>query len=158
MLILDLLHWFIFLCMWLLMNEENSNQSTGFWMTLCSKNWLLFLQQGKKSEIKKIQYTRLPNQGTVYVFMYRSQSAMCPSSHPPPTLHRTKKKGFKEYICWLFQTTFFFDVHKSHFHKALDMFAQFFISPLFLKTSVDREIMAVDNGEHDRGIPFLRPP
>ncbi|KAL8615111.1 hypothetical protein ACOMHN_009187 [Nucella lapillus] len=43
------------------------------------------------------------------------------------------------------RTVFFFDIHKYHFHKALDMFAQFFISPLFGKSSVDREIMAVDN-------------
>ncbi|XP_070194839.1 nardilysin-like isoform X2 [Littorina saxatilis] len=43
------------------------------------------------------------------------------------------------------RTTFFFDIHKKHFHKALDMFAQFFIAPLFLKGSVDREISAVDN-------------
>lgn len=44
------------------------------------------------------------------------------------------------------QTTFFFDIYKEHFEKALDIFAHFFISPLFLKSSVDREIMAVDNG------------
>lgn len=43
------------------------------------------------------------------------------------------------------RTTFFFDIHKNHFNKALDIFAQFFISPLFLKGSVDREISAVDN-------------
>lgn len=43
------------------------------------------------------------------------------------------------------RTVFFFDIHKYHFRKALDMFAQFFISPLLSKSSVDREIMAVDN-------------
>lgn len=43
------------------------------------------------------------------------------------------------------RTTFFFDIQKQYFHKALDMFACFFISPLFLKSSVDREINAVDN-------------
>ncbi|KAK7489033.1 hypothetical protein BaRGS_00019694 [Batillaria attramentaria] len=43
------------------------------------------------------------------------------------------------------RTTFFFDIQKQFFHKALDMFACFFISPLFLKNSVDREINAVDN-------------
>ena len=57
--------------------------------------------------------------------------------------------SFKEPVCGLFQTTFFFDVHKTYFRKALDMFAQFFISPLFLKTSMDREIMAVDNGRRN---------
>ncbi|XP_076440302.1 nardilysin-like isoform X2 [Babylonia areolata] len=43
------------------------------------------------------------------------------------------------------RTVFFFDIHKDHFRKSLDMFAQFFISPLFVKSSVEREIMAVDN-------------
>lgn len=43
------------------------------------------------------------------------------------------------------RTTFFFDIQKQYFHKALDMFSCFFISPLFLKGSVDREINAVDN-------------
>ncbi|BFZ16371.1 hypothetical protein BsWGS_19410 [Bradybaena similaris] len=43
------------------------------------------------------------------------------------------------------RTCFFFVCHQNSFDKALDIFAQFFISPLFLKQSVDREIMAVDS-------------
>lgn len=41
---------------------------------------------------------------------------------------------------------FFFDVERKHFHEALDIFAQFFISPLMKQDSVDREIKAVDSG------------
>ena len=47
-----------------------------------------------------------------------------------------------------FQTTFYFDIHKKYFNKALDMFANFFISPLMLKDSVDREMQAVDSGKN----------
>ncbi|XP_005105938.1 nardilysin [Aplysia californica] len=43
------------------------------------------------------------------------------------------------------RTCFFFVSQQSEFVKALDIFAQFFIGPLFNKNSVDREIMAVDN-------------
>ncbi|CAL1531836.1 unnamed protein product [Lymnaea stagnalis] len=43
------------------------------------------------------------------------------------------------------RTCFFFVCHQSSFLKALDIFAQFFIGPLFNKQSVDKEIMAVDN-------------
>ncbi|XP_059179179.1 nardilysin-like [Physella acuta] len=43
------------------------------------------------------------------------------------------------------RTCFFFVCHQNSFIKALDIFAQFFISPLFNKNSVDREILAVDN-------------
>ncbi|KAL5015986.1 hypothetical protein ScPMuIL_005575 [Solemya velum] len=43
------------------------------------------------------------------------------------------------------RTCFYFEVEQKHFHKALDKFAHFFISPLLLQDSVDREIEAVDN-------------
>ncbi|CAG5123580.1 unnamed protein product, partial [Candidula unifasciata] len=43
------------------------------------------------------------------------------------------------------RTCFYFVCHQHSFNKALDIFAQFFISPLFLKQAVDREIMAVDS-------------
>ncbi|KAI8787102.1 nardilysin [Biomphalaria glabrata] len=43
------------------------------------------------------------------------------------------------------RTCFFFVCQQSSFLKALDIFAHFFISPLFNKQSVDKEIMAVDN-------------
>ena len=45
-----------------------------------------------------------------------------------------------------FQTVFYFDVKKEHFHESLDKFAQFFIQPLMKQDSVDREIKAVDSG------------
>jgi len=44
-------------------------------------------------------------------------------------------------------TNYFFDVSASNFEGALDRFAQFFIAPLFLKDSTDRELQAVDS-EH----------
>ncbi|XP_041356589.1 nardilysin-like [Gigantopelta aegis] len=43
------------------------------------------------------------------------------------------------------RTTFYFDIQKKYFHQSLDKFANFFISPLMLKNSVDRELQAVDN-------------
>ncbi|KAK3767093.1 hypothetical protein RRG08_017967 [Elysia crispata] len=43
------------------------------------------------------------------------------------------------------RTCFYFVCPVNSFKKAIDIFAQFFISPLFNKNSVDKEIMAVDN-------------
>ncbi|XP_060071056.1 nardilysin-like [Ylistrum balloti] len=43
------------------------------------------------------------------------------------------------------KTCFYFDVERKYFGRALDMFAHFFISPLFQEDSVDREIEAVDS-------------
>lgn len=43
------------------------------------------------------------------------------------------------------RTCFYFVCPINAFNKAIDIFAQFFISPLFSKNSVDKEIMAVDN-------------
>ena len=44
-------------------------------------------------------------------------------------------------------TTFEFEVHQSHFREALDIFAQFFVSPLLLPESMNREKEAVDSGK-----------
>lgn len=43
------------------------------------------------------------------------------------------------------RTSFYFDVDRDYFHKALDKFAHFFVSPLLTKNCVDREIEAVDS-------------
>lgn len=42
-------------------------------------------------------------------------------------------------------TNYFFDVGHEHLEPALDRFSQFFISPLFLETCKDRELLAVDS-------------
>lgn len=42
-------------------------------------------------------------------------------------------------------TNYHFSVSNDGFDKALDMFAQFFISPLFLESSVEKEMKAVDS-------------
>lgn len=42
-------------------------------------------------------------------------------------------------------TNYHFEVATTHFKEALDIFAQFFISPLFEASSTDRELMAVDS-------------
>ena len=48
-------------------------------------------------------------------------------------------------------TNYHFEVSNEGFDTALDMFAQFFISPLFTETSVDNEMNAVNN-EHEKNI------
>ncbi|GBP10042.1 Insulin-degrading enzyme [Eumeta japonica] len=45
-------------------------------------------------------------------------------------------------------TTYYFDVLPAHLPRALDIFAQFFISPLFTETATERELNAV-NSEHE---------
>jgi insulysin len=42
-------------------------------------------------------------------------------------------------------TNYYFEVGHEHFHGALDRFAQFFIAPLFLADTLDRELRAVDS-------------
>lgn len=42
-------------------------------------------------------------------------------------------------------TCYSFDISNDAFEKALDMFAQFFIWPLFNKNSVEKEMKAVDS-------------
>ncbi|CAK1554529.1 unnamed protein product [Leptosia nina] len=46
-------------------------------------------------------------------------------------------------------TTFYFDVLPPHLSAALDIFAQFFVSPLFTESATGRELSAVDS-EHDK--------
>jgi insulysin len=48
-------------------------------------------------------------------------------------------------------TNFYFNVHSDHLFGALDRFAQFFISPLFLETCTMREMHAVDS-EHKKNL------
>ena len=42
-------------------------------------------------------------------------------------------------------TTFYFEIQRKDFKEGLDMFAQFFIEPLMLKTAMEREREAVDS-------------
>lgn len=49
------------------------------------------------------------------------------------------------------QTIYYFDVQSSYFNNVLDIFAHFFIDPLFLEDSVDREIEAV-NAEYIKNL------
>ena len=42
-------------------------------------------------------------------------------------------------------TTYHFDIPQEHLKQALDMFAQFFISPLMSETSVDRELKSIES-------------
>jgi insulysin len=46
-------------------------------------------------------------------------------------------------------TNYYFDVNSPHLEGALDLFAQFFISPLFLESCQNRELLAVDSGTHN---------
>ncbi|KAG7298348.1 hypothetical protein JYU34_017950 [Plutella xylostella] len=46
-------------------------------------------------------------------------------------------------------TTYYFDVMPDHLPMALDIFAQFFIAPLFTESATEREINAV-NSEHEK--------
>ncbi|KAJ2938650.1 hypothetical protein O0L34_g11978 [Tuta absoluta] len=46
-------------------------------------------------------------------------------------------------------TTYYFDIVPHHLTKALDIFAQFFISPLFTETATGRELSAV-HSEHEK--------
>jgi insulysin len=48
-------------------------------------------------------------------------------------------------------TNYYFDVSASHLEGALDRFAQFFISPLLMEDSLDRERQAVDS-EHGKNL------
>ena len=54
-------------------------------------------------------------------------------------------------------TSFHFEIQRKHFKEGLDMFAQFFIAPLMLKSAMEREREAVDS-ENQMRIPkdFLR--
>ncbi|KAL4236298.1 Nrd1 complex RNA-binding subunit [Mactra antiquata] len=48
------------------------------------------------------------------------------------------------------RTCFYFEVEREYFRKSLDKFAQFFVAPLLLQDSVDREIQAVDSEFQER--------
>ena len=51
-------------------------------------------------------------------------------------------------------TNYFFTVNSEKLEEALDRFSQFFISPLFNESAVDRERMAVNSEyEKDKGVP-----
>eukprot|EP00960_Hanusia_phi_P061304 764803-Hanusia_phi.AAC.1 len=48
-------------------------------------------------------------------------------------------------------TNYHFDIVPEHFEQALDIFAQFFISPLLREDSTEREVLAVEN-EHVKNL------
>eukprot|EP00931_Biecheleriopsis_adriatica_P097944 TRINITY_DN7182_c0_g1_i4.p1 TRINITY_DN7182_c0_g1~~TRINITY_DN7182_c0_g1_i4.p1 ORF type:complete len:1122 (-),score=344.81 TRINITY_DN7182_c0_g1_i4:23-3388(-) len=52
------------------------------------------------------------------------------------------------------QTVYFAEVGKEGFEDTFDIFAQFFIEPTFAKSSVDKEIHAVDS-EHKKNMPDM---
>ena len=62
----------------------------------------------------------------------------------------SERGGFANAYTTTDSTNYFFQVQHAHLAGALDIFAQFFIAPLFLEGSVDREIDAV-NSEHMQG-------
>lgn len=43
------------------------------------------------------------------------------------------------------KTVYKMEVHQKHLHRALDIFANFFVSPLIKKESMERELQAIDN-------------
>lgn len=55
------------------------------------------------------------------------------------------------------QTTYIFDVEANYLEPALDMFSQFFVSPLFSEDSTDREMNAVHSGMDFLSRVFLHP-
>jgi insulysin len=59
----------------------------------------------------------------------------------------SKNSGLYNAYTSLMETNYFFECSNQAFQEGLDRFAQFFISPLFLETCVDREMNAV-NSEH----------
>ncbi|KAI5476508.1 a-pheromone processing metallopeptidase ste23 [Pseudohyphozyma bogoriensis] len=57
----------------------------------------------------------------------------------------TQHSGSSNAFTGMDQTCYYFDVDPKHLSGALDRFAQFFISPLFLSSAVERETNAVDS-------------
>lgn len=53
--------------------------------------------------------------------------------------------GFSNAWTSLTSTNFHFDIASDSFEEALDRFAQFFVSPLFSESAVEREMMAVES-------------
>ena len=78
--------------------------------------------------------------------------------YPSPTLfvdfitkNNGKFNGFTD-----FDTTgFFFEINRHHFSKAVDIFSQFFINPLFDAKYVEKEVNSV-NTEYERNIQLDR--
>lgn len=65
--------------------------------------------------------------------------------------HLSKHNGWSNAYTSAWQTVYYFEVMHSGFEGALDRFSQFFISPLFKETCVEREIQAVDS-EHQKNL------
>ena len=59
--------------------------------------------------------------------------------------HCADSGGYDNAYTGLEQTNYHFEVSNEGFDKAFDMFAQFFIHPLFTADAVDREMNAVDS-------------
>ncbi|KAG4305115.1 hypothetical protein PORY_001285 [Pneumocystis oryctolagi] len=59
--------------------------------------------------------------------------------------------GYYNAYTSLENTNYFFQIINENFEKALDIFSQFFIHPLFSKSAVDREARAV-NSEHEKNL------
>jgi len=57
----------------------------------------------------------------------------------------SKNSGHSNAFTGMDNTVYYFDVHPSALHGALDRFSQFFISPIFTESCTQREIMAVDS-------------
>jgi hypothetical protein len=57
----------------------------------------------------------------------------------------TKHGGNDNAYTEMEHTVYHFDIPQEHLPKALDIFAQFFIHPLMLESSVDRELNAVES-------------
>ena len=52
-----------------------------------------------------------------------------------------------------FETTvFIFDIQEQHVKRGMDIFSQFFVSPLIKKEAIFRERKAVNSGEHGKTI------
>lgn len=65
--------------------------------------------------------------------------------------HLSKFNGHSNAYTSTHQTVYYFEVTHAGFVDALDRFAQFFISPLFNESCVEREIKAVDS-EHQKNL------
>lgn len=62
-----------------------------------------------------------------------------------------KNNGYSNAYTDLDSTNYYFEVNNENFNSALDRFAQFFTSPLFNESAVEREVQAVDS-EHKKNI------
>lgn len=60
-------------------------------------------------------------------------------------VYLSKNGGSSNAFTDMEDTNYYFDVNADYLEGALDRFAQFFIEPLFLEDSVDREVCAVDS-------------